>query len=185
MKILSENISNDIINKLNKISLKESYSLNIFNRRPCPKCDSFNFKRVIDKEDSDGTQHFHYTCPDCDYEEEEEEYNPSVDELNLKIFKQYFNNYINTLEINDDTLKKVNDYAKQELKDIGNSSSDIENAFADWNKDYWMIRGLDNKESSYSNYASILERKYNLTKDESLYLAYCIKCIKDYYLKNN
>ena len=183
MKILNENISKNIINKLNKIGLKESYSLNIFNRKPCPRCDSFNYKRVIDKEDSDGTQHFHYACPDCDYREDEEEYNPLADELNLKSFKQYFNDYINTLEIDDDIIKKINDCAKQELKDIGNSNSDIENAFADWSKDYWMIRGVDNRESSYSNYVSILERKYNLTKDESLFLAFCIKCIKQYYLK--
>ena len=160
----------------------EGYNLKIFDSKPCPRCGSREYERVIDKEDTDGTQHFHYACPKCNYTEDAEEYSPSIDELNLKTFKQFFNNYINNLEIDDNILKKVNDCAKQELEDMGNSSSDIENAFKKWDKDKWLLMGLPNKESSYNDYASILERKYNLNKDVSLFLSYCIKCIREYYL---
>ena len=92
-----------------KQELKEDTIPNSFNT-PCPKCGSNNFVEIDDEEDSDGTQHFHLTCQDCGYTEENE-YNPLEEDADEKEYKKRMNktfkSFCNSMELNPNDLDDV------------------------------------------------------------------------------
>ena len=92
-----------------KQELKEDTIPNSFNT-PCPKCGSNNFVEIDDEEDSDGTQHFHLTCQDCGYTEENE-YNPLDEDADEKEYKKRMNktfkSFCNSMELNPNDLDDV------------------------------------------------------------------------------